>query len=125
MMGNTHMRHLRLSEKQWTLAEQRVASAPIYEGSHRKKQANEVGFLVEVLAEEWFVSNGILFDDHRETTQEDYFIDEKYTLDVKTKDRTVKPALSYDNSVPLYNHEHQRPDYYLFISLLRDKKVRN
>ncbi len=41
------------------------------------------------------------------------------TLDLKTKDRTVKPRIGYDNSVPLYNHEHQRPNYYFFVSLLR------
>ena len=32
----------------------------------------------------------------------------------------MKPLLNYDNSVPLYNHEHQRPDWYIFVSLLRD-----
>ena len=38
---------------------------------------------------------------------------------MKTKDRTAKPKKHYDNSVPLYNHSHQRPNYYYFISLLR------
>jgi hypothetical protein len=39
---------------------------------------------------------------------------------VKTKDRTVYPRPDYDNSVPIYNHDHQRPDYYYFVSLVRD-----
>ena len=30
------------------------------------------------------------------------------------------PKKHFDNSVPLYNHSHQRPDYYYFISLLRN-----
>jgi len=50
-------------------------------------------------------------------------IEKHFTLDLKTKDRMVKPLLLYENSVPLYNHEHQPPDCYLFVSLLRDKNA--
>jgi hypothetical protein len=43
------------------------------------------------------------------------------TIDVKTKDRTVYPLGCYDCSVPLYNHEHQRPERFVFVSLFREK----
>lgn len=53
-------------------------------------------------------------------TTHDYIINNSLTIDVKTKDRTVRPKSDYDNSAPLYNHLHQRPDYFLFISLERN-----
>jgi hypothetical protein len=42
------------------------------------------------------------------------------TFDTKTKDRTVPPSLDYDASVAAYN-TRQQADYYIFVSLLRDK----
>ena len=47
------------------------------------------------------------------------------TVDIKTKDRTVVPKIDYDNSTPLYNHDHQNPDYFLFISLHRSREIKN
>ena len=75
------------------------------------------------MAEKWFQLHGIDFKDMRTETTHDYLLFDSCTVDVKTKDRTVLPKINYDNSVPLYNHEHQRPDYYLFISLFRDKNI--
>lgn len=43
-------------------------------------------------------------------------------MDVKTKDRTVPPKNGYDCSIPLYNHDFQKPNFYIFISLERDPK---
>lgn len=104
----------------WDSANKRLKNIPVFEGSHRGYAANEVGVIGEIIAEDWFKRTGIIFDDHRDKTTHDYLISDRYTLDVKTKDRTCMPKLSFDNSVPLYNHSHQRPDYYMFISLLRD-----
>ena len=109
-----------LNEEYWKRALERVEKNPIYDGSHRQGMANQVGFLGEIVAEKWFSKHCIPFQ-HEDVTKHDYIICNKITLDVKTKDRTVAPKINYDNSVPLYNHNHQRPDYYLFISLLRDK----
>jgi hypothetical protein len=97
----------------------RAKSLPVFEGSHRKLQANIVGCIGEIVFEQFLKRNHVLFEDHRESTQRDYMISAKISLEVKTKDRTVKPAAKFDNSVPAYNHEHQRPDYYYFVSLLR------
>ena len=114
-----------LSEMHWDKAIERAEGLPIYEGSHRGAKANEVGCLGEIVMEIFFKEHDIAYKDDRVSTQHDYVIKEKYTLDVKTKDRTVPPRSYYDCSVPLYNHEHQRPDYYYFVSLFRDKKYVN
>lgn len=58
---------------------------------------------------------GIIFTPELEKTTHDYRINNLYTLDVKTKDRTVTPEINFDNSALLYNHRHQSPDYYLFL----------
>ncbi len=110
-----------LSDTLWDTAEQLVANSKIYEYSHRKLEANKVGYLGEVVAEHWFKKNGVFFADERENTTHDYRVAKGVTLDVKTKDRTVRPLQHYDCSVPLYNHEHQQPDFYLFISLRRNR----
>jgi hypothetical protein len=114
-----------LSETHWNKALERVEGLPIYEGSHRGVQGNEVGCLGEIVIEAFFKEHDVVFKDDRNSTTHNYTINEKYTLDVKTKDRTVPPRSNYDCSVPLYNHEHQRPDYYYFVSLFRDKKYKD
>ena len=101
----------------------RAAKLPVFEGSHRKEAANLVGCIGEVVMERYFTVKGIEFERRLESTTEDYLVGRKFTLDVKTKDRTVVPKDYFDNSVPLYNHDHQRPDYYYFVSLLRDKSI--
>lgn len=100
---------------------ERAKSLPVFENSHRQLQANIVGSIGEIVFEQFLKRHCIPFEDHRESTRHDYIVSSRITLDLKTKDRTVRPKISYDNSVPLYNHEHQRPDYYYFISLLRDQ----
>ncbi|WP_135503065.1 hypothetical protein [Roseovarius aestuariivivens] len=96
---------------------------PEYDYSHRKLQANFVGCLGELAFGEYLKRKKIDFVDDRHKTTHDFLISGRITLDVKTKDRTVRPRRHFDNSVPLYNHEHQRPKYYYFISLLRDKSA--
>lgn len=104
-------------------AQVRADALPIFQNSHRKKQANIVGCIGEIAFESFLLQNNIPFEDCRDTTTHDYLIGEKrFSLDLKTKDRTVKPEPFHDNSVPLYNHEHQRPSYYFFVSLYRDRR---
>ena len=103
----------------WQEATRRIALLPIYKGSHRGVDANEVGVLGEVAAEEWMKSAGISYVDRKQTTHDYLLSATSETLEIKTKDRTVLPRPHYECSVPLYNHEHQRPAWYLFVSLLR------
>lgn len=120
-LTSTYKRRI-LNESYWEKTLDRVASSPIYAHSHRGSDANQVGFLGEIVIEKYLEENGVAFLDDRVKTTHDYVINKKHKLDVKTKDRTVKPELHFDNSVPLYNHGHQRPDYYYFVSLLRDRE---
>lgn len=110
-----------LDEHYWSLASERSASQPVYEYSHREEDANDVGCLGEIVVAEWLRKEGVIIEDERAQTTHDYRLSNGETFDVKTKDRTVKPLHHYDCSVPLYNHEHQRPTYYIFVSLQRDK----
>ena len=66
-------------------------------------------------------SRGIKYTSELNNTVYDYHLECGLTIDVKTKDRRCKPKINFDNSAPLYNHEHQRPDYFLFVSLERNK----
>ena len=52
-------------------------------------------------------------------------IQNKYQLEVKTKDRTVVPLPKYECTLPAYNHEHQKADFFIFVSLHRDKNHPN
>ena len=95
-------------------------SLPIFDYSHRAFEANLVGCIGEVVFESFLDHHGISYQDDTWSTERDYVIAGKFSVDVKTKDRTVYPRRDYDNSVPIYNHEHQRPDFYYFVSLVRD-----
>ncbi|QOL50240.1 hypothetical protein [Massilia litorea] len=109
------------NEEMWTEADARAIRNPVYANSRRGRAANQLGCLGEVAAEHWMCRNDILFKNETYLTTHDYRLPCGITIDVKTKDRTVPPRPAYDCSVPEYNHQHQLPDYYLFVSLQRDK----
>jgi hypothetical protein len=98
------------------------AARPVYAGSHRGAPANDVGALGEIVVLDHLTGGGLPVT-HDDVTTHDLRLPTGATIDVKTKDRTVAPQLGYDCSVPLYNHEHQRPDYYVFVSLERQRDV--
>jgi len=104
-------------------AQNRAKKLPILENSHRGEEGNEIGCLGEIIAEEWMKSKGIYFTSQLNKTTHDYTVDSRIRIDVKTKDRKVILKKYYDNTVPLYNHEHQRPDYFLFVSLHCDQNM--
>lgn len=114
----THYKRLRLEPDLIALARERSEKLPIYDYSHRAREANIVGCIGEVAFECFLAHFGVEFEDCRQGTEYDYLVG-GYTVDVKTKDRTVRPRIEFDNSVPLYNHEHQRPAFYYFVSLER------
>lgn len=109
-----------LNDYFWEKADELSKTMPIYKNSHREIEANQVGALGEIVAEEWMRFQRVPFVSAK-NTKFDYLVGEGMTLEVKTKDRTVIPRADYGCSIPLYNFGHQRPDYYLFISLLRDR----
>jgi hypothetical protein len=82
-------------------------------------QANQVGALGELVGMEYLANRGVEYEEVFSTAYDLRFAGNggSQTLEFKTKERTVAPLSSYDVTVPAYNHEHQRPDYYFFISL--------
>jgi hypothetical protein len=113
-------RRISLTEDILCRAEERAKALPIFDYSHRAFEANLVGSIGEVVFEMFLDRHGIPFRDVTWSTERDYVVANGISVDVKTKDRTVYPRADYDNSVPIYNHDHQRPDYYYFVSLVRD-----
>lgn len=118
--NTSYSRTINIPEHVYLKAEERAKNQSIFNKSHRKDEANGVGCLGEVIAEYWMDKHSIEYVVELEQTTHDYRVNEK-TIDVKTKDRTVKPRIDFDNSAPYYNHNHQKPDYFFFISLERDK----
>lgn len=101
-------------------ARQRAADYPVFQRSKRGETANQIGALGEIIAESWLTKNQIAFTSVR-TTKTDLILSNGKTLEIKTKDRTVAPQPEYEATIPLYNHDHQQPDYYLFVSLQRKR----
>ena len=93
-MADTY-RRIKLNEHHWKLTEERVNNSKIFENSHRKLEANQVGFLGEIVLEQFFTNEKIKFVNQTHETTHDYLIKQKYTLDLKTKDRRQKK----------YNHQ--------------------
>lgn len=121
-MADTY-RRMTLEAELLEAAINRAEDLPVLSNSYRREQANLVGCIGEVVFEQFLSHHQIEFKDVTRSTRRDYVIGKSLSLDVKTKDRTVRPSMTYENSVPLYNHEHQRPDYYYFVSLLRDRSA--
>mgnify|MGYP003628879291 FL=1 len=93
----------------------------IYKRSMRGEEGTNIGAIGEFVLIEHLEDNGIKVIDNRNrenATKYDLLVlGEK--VEVKTKDRTVPPKPFYDCSVPLYNHTHQKADWFIFLSLLR------
>lgn len=102
----------------------RAQSLPVFNGSHRGFQANVVGCIGEIVFEGFMAFHNVPLIDERYDTRHDYLVgDRMVRLEVKTKERKYWPRPDFDNSVPLYNHAHQRPNYYAFMSLLSDRNA--
>lgn len=92
--------------------------------SMRGLQASQVGALGELIGMDYLRGLGFELEEIYSTR---YDVRAKVsgewkTLEFKTKERTVVPQPHYDCTVPAYNHEYQRPDYFIFISLLSSGK---
>lgn len=111
---------VRITDDHRAAAAELCAHRPVYARSHRGAPANVVGALGEVLAIEFLTGGGLPLE-HDDVTTHDLRFPSGETLEIKTKDRTVAPLPHYECSVPLYNHDHQQPDYYFFISLQRPR----
>ena len=66
-------RKIRINEKHFQDAAKIIENAPIYKNSHRKENANQVGFLGEIVFEDFLETAGIEFSKDKKTTH-DYSI---------------------------------------------------
>ena len=92
-----------------------------YKRSMRGEEGTNIGAIGEYVAKEYLEALGMDVLDNRDTesaTKYDFLVNGK-KVEVKTKDRTVPPKSFYECSVPLYNHSHQKPDWFVFLSLHR------
>jgi hypothetical protein len=100
-------------------AQRRAEDVGTLKDSMRGMQANQVGALGELVGMRYLQDRGVSYDEVF-STEYDLRLRGHYTdktLEFKTKERTVSPLESYECTVPVYNHAHQRPDFYFFISL--------
>jgi hypothetical protein len=101
------------------VAQSRANAVPELRRSMRGAAGNEVGAMGELVAMRYLEQANVLFRD-----EPDYDHDiwtPHGTIDVKSKERTVSPQPHYDCTVPEYVEDAQKPDWYLFVSLLSDK----
>lgn len=88
--------------------------------SFRGPQGYQVGIVGELVIMDWLEKTG---KNWRATfnTRYDLEVDgEKW--EIKTKERTVDPEDWYDCTVPAYNHDHQRADRFVFVSVTSSGK---
>jgi hypothetical protein len=102
-------------------AQERADALPELRRSMRGRQGNEVGCMGELVAMRYLESLSVPYIDAPEVNHD--LATQHGTVDVKTKERTVRPKPYYDCTVPDYVKGHQLPDIYLFVSLLSDKSV--
>jgi len=114
------MHTLRITETDYTVAQQLIDLRPIYRNSHRGPAANEVGCLGEAVVQRVAKEHGIPLRSVFLTTH-DFELPDRRTIEVKTKDRTVVPQPHFDCSVPDYVADHQNADFYIFVSLQRQR----
>jgi len=99
-------------------AQERADATPELRRSMRGSQGNEVGAMGELVAARYLDDLGVLFLDEGKVNHD--LLTRHGTMDVKTKERTVVPQPHYDCTVPDYVGDAQKPDWYLFVSLLSD-----
>jgi len=98
----------------------KLADHKVYSRSMRGKEANIVGAYGEVIVYSYLRDLKLSPVFAHKTTHDIEVRD--ITFDVKTKERTVEPKPYYDCTVPAYNHSHQRPNLFVFVSLKSNKK---
>lgn len=101
-------------------AQKRAESLGALSGSMRGIQASQVGCLGELVGMEYLEGVNVSFAEIFSTTHDLSMKvhGQDKTMELKAKERTARPRETFDCTTPDYNKDHQRPDYYLFISLL-------
>jgi len=88
--------------------------------SFRGPQGYQVGIVGEMVIMDWLEKTGRAW---KATFNTQYDLEvSKEKWEIKTKERTVDPEPWYDCTVPAYNHDHQRPDRFVFVSVTSSGK---
>ena len=94
--------------------------------SHRGVDARIIGAIGEAAFEEASkISKVSVARVADESTAADYKLSSGALIEVKTKERSVRPQVGFEASRPQYNEDHQVVDFYVFISIWNPTKVRN
>lgn len=94
--------------------------------SHRGVDARIVGAIGEAAFEEASrISRVNITRVAGESTVADYKLASGALIEVKTKERSVRPRLGFEASRPQYNEDHQTVDFYVFVSIWNPTKVRH
>tara|TARA_R110000823_G_scaffold213291_1_gene343244 strand:- start:998 stop:1555 length:558 start_codon:yes stop_codon:yes gene_type:complete len=99
----------------------RVNSEDDYKNSDWKDRGKYVGFMVERKFMGWCQKNG-LDCKQTNTSNHDFMVNNK-TVEVKGKLRSVKTTKDHDASVLEKSIVHQKPQYYVFGSLFKNRIV--
>jgi len=83
--------------------------------SFRGPEGYQTGMLGELVVMDWLDHQGVSYNKVFSTAHD--LSVEGRTWEIKTKERTVVPQPHYDCTIPAYNHEHQQPYIYCFVSL--------
>jgi len=102
-------------------AQDRADATPELRRSMRGAEGNEVGAMGELVAMRYLDMVGVMYLDEGKVNHDLRTV--HGTMDVKTKERTVEPRANYDCTVPDYAGDAQKPEWYLFVSLLSDKSA--
>ena len=108
------------------LAEKRIEEIPLLKGSILGEPAKVIGEIGEVLFENFIKANGLTVRKEKDEVaryNHDFVVDEKFKIEVKTKDRNGPPKPYYDCSVNDSSLKNQKPDFFFFITLVREKGV--
>lgn len=84
-------------------------------------QAKLEGAIGEVVVGKWLQANQIGYKDDRENHRHDYALGNGFSLEIKTKVRTVTPRPDYACSIPAYTINMQTANLYAFVSLTQIK----
>lgn len=103
-------------------ASDRAAGMGDYRGTIRGRQANLVGAVGELVAIRYLTGLGLPVEDHT-VPGYDLLVD-GHRMDVKTKERFYRPSPTWECSVTEQAFARQKPDVYLFLSLVSDRERR-
>ena len=110
-----------ITKKDQEIVTARVESEDDYKNSMTKNRGKYVGFMTERKFMGWCQKMG--FDCRQTNTHNDDFLVNNKTVDVKAKLRNVRTNEDHEASVWESSMSHQKPDFYVFGSVLKNKIV--